>query len=85
MEYDFDYEIYKYINEQAENYVTLRALLEQNNLTFSEARKKVQKFKTDFSNLLSEYNIDNDNTVKMYSELMERINENPGNTDLQYL
>lgn len=85
MEYDFDYEIYKYINEQAENYVTLRALLEQNNLTFSKARKKVQKFKADFSNLLSEYNIDNDNTVKMYSELMERINENPDNTDLQYL
>ena len=51
MEYDFDYEIYKYINEQAENYVTLRALLEQNNLTFSEARKKVQKFKSDFCNL----------------------------------
>lgn len=85
MEYDMDYEIYKYINEQAERYVPFRKLLEQNNLTISEASQKVRDFKANFDNLLSEYHIGNDNIVEICCNLMEIVNENPDNSDLQYI
>lgn len=38
--YDIDYEIYKYINELADQYVELDELLKQNHLTFNEAIQK---------------------------------------------
>ncbi|MGN0676954.1 MAG: hypothetical protein ACI4K5_04350 [Ruminococcus sp.] len=85
MDYDLDYEIYKYINEQAEQYVPFRKLLKNNNLTFSEARQKAQDFKANFDNLLSEYHIGNNNLVRICCDLMEKINENPNNSDLQYI
>lgn len=85
MEYDIDYEIYKYINEQAEQYVPFRKMLRQNGLTVSEAWQKTKDFKENFNSLLSEYHIANNNMVKMCCDLMEKINENPDNSDLQYL
>lgn len=38
--YDVDYEIYKYINEQAKHYVQFDTLLKQKNITFKEAHQK---------------------------------------------
>lgn len=40
--YDIDYEIYKYINELADQYVELDELLKQNHLTFDEAIQKIK-------------------------------------------
>lgn len=41
--YDIDYEINKYIDEQADCYVSFHDLLKQNHLTFEEAKQRVKK------------------------------------------
>ena len=83
--YDIDYEINKYIDEQADCYVSFHDLLKQNHLTFEEAKQRVKKFKEKFYGLLSKYSISNQNLVKTCYELMEHISKQPYNTDLQYL
>ena len=83
--YDIDYEIYKYINELADQYVEFDELLKQNHLTFNKAKQKVKQFKEKFQNLLSKYAIGNQNLVKTCYDLIENIKQQPDNPDLQYL
>lgn len=83
--YDIDYEIYKYINELADQYVELDELLKQNHLTFDEARQCVKQFKEHFYSLLAKYSIGSQNLVETCYDLMERISQRPDNPDLQYL
>lgn len=85
MEYYFDYEIYKYINEQAEQYIMFDELLKQNRLTLSEANQKVKQFKENFNNLLEKYAIGTQNLVVTCYDLIELIKQQPDNSDLQYL
>lgn len=85
MEFDIDYEIDKYINEQADQYVELDELLKQNSLTFNSAKQKVKHFKEKFYSLLSKYSIISQNLVETCYDLMERISQQPDNVDLQYL
>lgn len=85
MEFDIDYEIDKYIDEQADQYVELDELLKQNHLTFDEAQQRVKQFKEKFYSLLSKYSISNQNLVKTCYDLMECISQQPDNVDLQYL
>ena len=75
--YDIDYEINKYIDEQADCYVSFHDLLKQNHLTFEEAKQRVKKFKEKFYGLLSKYSISNQNLVKTCYELMEHISKQP--------
>lgn len=83
--YDIDYEIYKYINEQADRYIEFDELLEQNHLTFDEAKQKIKQFKEKFHSLLGKYAIGTQNLVVTCYDLMERISKQPDNSDLQYL
>lgn len=85
MEYDVDYEIYKYINKQAENYVEFDELLKQNNITPEEARNKVKQFKSHFQSLLLEYSVGDRNLVVTCYDIMERIVSEPDNPDLWYM
>lgn len=85
MEYDFDYEIYKYINEQAEQYIMFDELLKQNRLTLNEANQKVKQFKEKFNTLLEKYAIGTQNLVVTCYDLIELIKQQPDNSDLQYL
>lgn len=83
--YDIDYEIYKYINELADQYVELDELLKQNHLTFDEAIQKIKQFKEAFYVLFSKYSISSQNLVITCYDLMEHIKRQPDNPDLQYL
>lgn len=83
--YDIDYEIYKYINELADQYVELDELLKQNHLTFDEAQQCVKLFKEKFCNLLAKYSIGSQNLVATCYDLIERMEQQPDNPDLQYL
>lgn len=83
--YDIDYEIYKYINEQADQYIELDELLKQNHLTFDEVKQKIKQFKEQFYSLLSKYSISSQNLVATCYDLMERISQRSDNPDLQYL
>lgn len=83
--YDIDYEIYKYINELADQYVELDELLKQNHLTFDEVKQKIKQFKEQFYSLLSKYSISSQNLVVTCYDLMEHIKHQPANPDLQYL
>lgn len=85
MMYDIDYEIYKYINEQADQYVEFDELLKQNHLTFYEAKQKVKQFKEKFHSLLEKYVIGSQNLVVTCYDLTERMEQQPNNPDLQYL
>ncbi|MGN1086579.1 MAG: hypothetical protein ACI4Q5_06065, partial [Porcipelethomonas sp.] len=85
MEYDIDFEINKYIDEQTDKYVELDELLKQNHLTFDEAQQRVKQFKEKFYGLLSKYFISKQNLVRTCYDLMERISQQPDNVDLQYL
>lgn len=83
--YDIDYEIYKYINEQADQYVEFDELLKQNHLTFYDAKQRAQQFKERFHNLLAKHSISSRNLVATCYDLMEHITQQPDNADLQYL
>lgn len=83
--YDIDYEIYKYINELADQYVELDELLKQNHLTFDEVKQKIKQFKEQFYSLLSKYSISSQNLVETCYDLIERMEQQPDNPDLQYL
>lgn len=85
MEYDIDYEIYKYINEQVKEYVPLDYLLKQNNTTSDEVLHEVMRFRQEFDNLLLKYHIKNNNIVGICFDLAERINENSDNSELHYI
>ncbi|WP_443726166.1 hypothetical protein, partial [Ruminococcus callidus] len=49
---DIDYEIYKYINELADQYIELDDLLEQNGVSYSEALEQAAQFRKQFLCLL---------------------------------
>ena len=82
---DIDYEIYKYINELADQYVELDELLKHNHLTFDEVQQCVKQFKEKFYSLLSKYSISSQNLVETCYDLIERMEQHPDNPDLQYL
>lgn len=83
--YDIDYEIYKYINELADQYVEFDELLKQNHLTFDEVKQKIKQFKEQFYSLISKYSIGSQNLVETCYDLIERMEQQPDNPDLQYL
>ena len=83
--YDIDYEIYKYINELADQYVETDELLKRNHLTFGEALQQAKQFKETFYALLGKYSISSQSLVVICYELMERISGQPDNPDFQYL
>ncbi|MDE7365392.1 MAG: hypothetical protein K2N27_11055 [Ruminococcus sp.] len=85
MEYDVDYEIFKYINKQADHYVPLNKILEKHHCTFDEAKQKIKRFKADFAELLKKYQIGSENAVMMYCDLMNLAEEMPENQDLHYI
>ncbi len=85
MEFDIDYVIDKYIDEQVDQYAELDELLNKNYLTFNSAKQKVKQFKEKFYGLLSKYSISSQNLVATCYNLMERISQQPDNVDLQYL
>lgn len=85
MEFEIDYEIDKYIDEQTDQYAELDELLKQNHITSNEAQQRVKQFKEKFYSLLSKYSICGENLVKTCYDLMERISQQPDNADLQYL
>lgn len=83
--YDVDYEIYKYINEQAKHYVQFDTLLKQKNITFNEAYQKTIQFKEQFNILLSMYSIKGQNLRDTCENLIELIVKQPDNLELQYI
>lgn len=82
--YDIDYEIYKYINELADQYVEFDELLKQNHLTFDEVKQKIKQFKEQFYSLISKYSIGSQNLVETCYDLIGRMEQQPDNPDLQY-
>lgn len=83
--YDMDYELYKYIDELADEYVEFDELLKQNNLTFAEAQQQAKQFKEEFYAMLAKYSIRSQNLVLICCDLMERIYQQSDDSDLQYL
>ncbi len=83
--YDVDYEIYKYINELADEYVELDELLKQKHLTFTKAQQQAEQFKEAFYALLAKYSIRSQDLIVICYDLMEHIYQQPDNPDLQYL
>ena len=82
---DIDYEIYKYINELADQYIELDDLLEQNGVSYSEALEQAAQFRKQFLCLLEKHAVRNQDLVVTCWDLMERIEQQPEHPDLQYL
>ncbi|MDE6707068.1 MAG: hypothetical protein K2K06_03410 [Oscillospiraceae bacterium] len=85
MNYDVEYEIFKNICKEADEYVPLKELLNNNHLTFQEALQKVSKYRKDFFDLLDKYKICPDNIASVCMDLINLIKENPKNWYLQYI
>lgn len=82
MNYDLDYEIYQYINQQAQNYIPLKELLEQNELTYDIAKQKVSEFIKNYTALLHNCHIRNQNITALCHDLIEKIAQFPENQEL---
>lgn len=85
MNYDVEYEIFKYICKEADEYVPLKEFLNKHHLTFQEALQKVNEYRKNFFNLLDKYEICPDKTASVCMDLMKMLKENPENRDLQYI
>lgn len=85
MNYDVEYEIFKYICKEADEYVSLKELLNNHHLTFQEALQKVNEYKKNFFDLLDKYEICPDNVVSICMDLIELLKKSPGDLDLQYI
>lgn len=85
MYYERDYEMYQYINQQAEKYIPLEKLLSQKNMTYDSALQKTAEFKENYYCLLEKYHIGKQNLVSICYDLTEKINQFPKNQELQYL
>ncbi len=85
MIYDIDYELYKYINELADQYVETEELLKRNHLTFDKALQQARQFKETFYALLTRYSIRSQDLVVICYDLMDHIRQQPDNLDFQYL
>ena len=78
---DIDYEIYKYINELADQYIELDDLLEQNGVSYSEALEQAAQFRKQFLCLLEKHAVRNQDLVVICWDLMERIEQQPEHPD----
>lgn len=85
MEYDLNYEINKYINQAADDYISFKDFLKKKNLTLREAQQIVNQFREKFFSLLAKYSIGSENFVVTCYDLMEKIYENPENKELHYI
>ncbi|MCM1507972.1 MAG: hypothetical protein NC177_12700 [Ruminococcus flavefaciens] len=85
MNYDIEYEIFKYICKEADEYVPLKELLNNHHLTFQEALHKVSEYRKNFFDLLDKYKICPNNIASVCMEMINLIEENPENEDLHYI
>ena len=85
MDIDMEYEVYKYLNEQAESYVPLNTLLSQRNPTFEAAEQLARGFREKAFRLMNQYHIGSGNLVQICRDLAAQIKDATQNTDLVYL
>lgn len=80
-----DDEINRYLETQADQYVSLPAFLKQHHLTLSEARKRVRAFWENYCKLLSRYHIRYQPLAETCEDLLAQIYQHPENPELQHL
>ena len=83
--HDTEYEIYQYIDEQADNYVPLKELLLQHGMSYDDALRKASEFKEKYYQLLEKHCIGHQNLVSLCYDLIAQIKRSPDNQDLQHL
>lgn len=85
MNYEMEYEIFKYICKEADEYVPLQKLLHNNGLTFKEALVKTADYRRDYFDMLERYGINMRNAVSVCMDLMKFLEKNPEDTGLQFI
>lgn len=85
MDFELDYEMNKYIDQQADKYISLENLLSQHHLTYDEALQKTAEFIEKYHHLMEQYAIGQQNLVRLCYDLTAQIRQSPKNHDLQYL
>lgn len=85
MEYDENYEIYKFVGKAADEYEPLEELLRRHKLSFDEVLYQVDAFRSRFARLVQQYNILDRNFMTLCISLTETLEELPANEDLQFL
>ena len=85
MNYDADFEINQYIDQEAACYISLKDLLLQHHLTYDEAIQKTAEFREKYYDFLNQYAMKSENIVRLCYDLMAQIKDSPENQDLQFL
>lgn len=85
MEYDENYEIYKFVGKAADEYEPLEELLRRHKLSFDEVLYQVDAFRSRFAQLVQQYNILDRNFMTLCISLTETLEELPANEDLQFM
>ena len=83
--YDIEYEMFRYIDEQANNYVPSEKFLLQHGMSYDEALQKATEFKEKYYQLLEKHGIGHQNLVSLCYDLIAQIKRSPDNQDLQHL
>jgi hypothetical protein len=83
--FNLDYDMERYLNEESDKYVPFRKLLKSKEITFDEAIQSINNFRERFNTLLLKYSIRNQNLVEICYDLIELIYKNPDNPDLHYI
>ncbi len=85
MNHEIEYEIFKYLCKEADEYVPLQKLLYNNGLTFKEALVKTSDYRQYYFDMLEQYGINSQNVVSVCMDLMKLLKKNPEDAGLNFI
>ncbi|MDE5620843.1 MAG: hypothetical protein K2I80_10110 [Ruminococcus sp.] len=85
MNYEIEYELFKYLCKEVDEYVPLQKLLHNNGLTFKESLRKTDDYRRNYFDMLEQYGINRRNSVSVCTDLMKLLEKNPKDKGLQFI
>ncbi len=85
MQDDFEYELWKYIDQQIDQDISLKEKLKKKNWTYQTAKKEVSEFKKNYDMLLQRWHINKENVAVLCCDLIKMVKAFPDQPDLQHL
>lgn len=80
-----EFEIYQFLCKEAEAYVSLSQLLKDAHLTMEAASSAVADFRKQFQDGLQHWQISNQNPAAISLDLLQALQEHPGDSQLSFL
>lgn len=85
MEYDLNYEIFRYADKETDKYEKIQEILDRNEVSIDEVKRNIDNFRCKFNMLTEKYGIGRKNIVQTCYDTIIKIENDPDNKELQYI